>query len=127
MNYLLSLKKTFPSDQYMTFWAPNDAGYRQAKSQLGEYPETKTGYDPKASIPVPVKSCEHMFEEVPGVGFVVPNDEFSRDFFGIEEDHEGQYNYKFNPKKHGHVVQKRVMNQITNEEISKAFGKKTQL
>ena len=59
---LLSLKWTRKTDQFLTFWGPNDAGYFMSRRSVGVYESIKPGYHESGeTVPIDVDLADQIF------------------------------------------------------------------
>ncbi len=60
--YIISLQHTHKTDEWLTFWRPENAGYAYAKEYAGVYPEFKEGYhDGPGNMPIKSELIVRLF------------------------------------------------------------------
>lgn len=86
---LVSLKHTKPTDEFLTLWRPNDAGYTFSLTAAGKYEiiDLQPGYhDSENTYPIDqykANDCAVCNDEY---GTVIPNDVYTRDVLGLKID-----------------------------------------
>lgn len=62
---LVSLKHTDPTDDFITFWGPDNAGYAMNENRIGVYEQIQLGYhDSDETLPFPHEKLQMLFIEV---------------------------------------------------------------
>lgn len=90
MYYIISLKHTNKSDEYMTLWRSNDCGYCYEQSIAGLYADTEVydGYhDGDNNLPVEVETLNKFF--IGDENKYIPNVKIVWDALGIESTKKG--------------------------------------
>lgn len=63
--YIISLKHTQSSDDYITLWRPNDRGYCYSKEEAGEYDSPQKDYhDSEGNMPISTEDADKLFISV---------------------------------------------------------------
>lgn len=82
---LISIKHTSATDDFLTLWRGNDAGYTISLLAAGKYDVIKPGYhESENTYPIDwakAVECSISHEEY---GTVIPNDSFTRDTLGLK-------------------------------------------
>ncbi|GAL83449.1 hypothetical protein MYP_676 [Sporocytophaga myxococcoides] len=88
MYYIISLKHTRKTDEFITLWGRDNKGYFWVKSEAGIYEVPEEGYhNTESSFPVKKEEADKLFIEVPYCGkniLAIPNNNESVKKLGLK-------------------------------------------
>lgn len=83
--FLISLKHTRATDQFITLWRDNNAGYTLSLKGAGLYHNIEPGYhDSENTLPVEYSTAMECAINDPDYIQVLPNDSFTRETLGLQ-------------------------------------------
>lgn len=64
MYYIISLKNTSVTDNFLTLWRPSNKGYCYAKEAAGKYDTVQDGYhNDSGNLPITIRDAKKVFRD----------------------------------------------------------------